>query len=132
MTTAEEVRDLPVTQNLDRPMTVQEQTNLSITIHRILTEVMVKEAHYGALPGTDQPTLLQPGAEKICTASRLAPKPRVEDLSEPDNNRYRYRVHVALYTIATNLFVGEAVGECSTDEEKYQWREALSEDEWNY
>ncbi len=120
-------QELPVTQNLHRPMTVNEVLIQSQIVQQVLAHCMVEGIHYGKIPGTDKKTLLQPGAEKICTTFRLAPKYDVEDLSEPHNNFYRYRVRCNLYTISDGLFVGSAVGECSSLEEKYQWEAALSQ-----
>ncbi len=131
-------QDLPTTTNLDRPMTTRELLQQGQLIHDVLTKVMVgptpdrpQGIHYGIVPGTEKPTLLQPGAEKICALFRLAPKARVEDLSEPDHNYYRFRVHVSLHTIRDGLFVGEAIGSASSLEEKHQWRRAICQQEWD-
>ncbi len=124
-------QDLPSTQNLDRPMSAGELTRQALLIQEILEKVMVEGVHYGIIPGTgNKKTLFQPGAEKICSTFRLAPKARVEDLSEPHNNLYRFRVAVGLYTIHSGLFVGEAVGSASSLEEKYQWEKAVCDEHW--
>src|SRR5690349_12160789 len=106
-------QELPVTQNLDRSMTAGELTKQAQLIQDILEQVMVDGVHFGIIPGTEKPTLYQPGAEKICATFHLAPRQSVEDLSEPHNNFFRYRVACSLYTINTGLFVGAAVGEAS-------------------
>ena len=131
MTTELIPQELPIVASQDRPLTVQEVSQQSLVIHRILTEVMVEGIHYGKIPGTDKPTLLQPGAEKICATFRLAPKYDVEDLSEPHNNLFRYRVKCSIYTIRDGYFVGSAVGEASTAEEKYQWQRAVCQEQWD-
>lgn len=127
MTTELQEQDLPAVVNLDRPMSVNEVLTQSMIVHEILTRVMVNDIHYGTLPGCKKPSLYQPGAEKICVTFRLAPKFDVEDLSEPRENFYRYRVKCSLYTIRDGLFVGSAMGEASTAEEKYQWEAALNQ-----
>jgi len=124
------MQELPTAVDTGRALTVQEMTAQSMVIHRILNEVMVEGIHYGKVPGTDKPTLLQPGAEKIAATFRLAPKYHVEDLSEPHNNFYRYRVACSLYTIRDGLFVGSAVGEASSAEEKYSWERAICEEHY--
>ncbi len=131
-------QDLPTTQNLDQYMTAGELTKQARLIQDILEKVMVgptadnpQGVHYGIVPGTKKPTLLQPGAEKICATFRLAPKYAVEDLSEPHNNFYRYRVICSLYTIRDGLFVGSACGESCSAEEKYQWEKAVCQEEWD-
>ena len=127
MTAELEHRDLPVAVNVDRPMTVQEIKAQQLIIQRVLDEVMVDGIHYGVIPGTEKPTLYQAGAEKICATFRLAPRYDVEDLSEPHNNFYRFRVKCSIHTIRDSYFVGSAVGEASSAEEKYAWERALNE-----
>lgn len=129
-----QVQDLPVVANIDRPMSTKELLDQSQRIHDVLKLVMVgptpdnpQGVHYGIIPGTDKPTLYQAGAEKICATFRLAPKYEVEDLCEVHNNLYRYRVKCSLYTIRDSYFVGSAMGEASSMEEKYQWEKALNE-----
>lgn len=131
MTTDMIPQELPIVANPDRPLTVQEVSAQSLVIHRILTQVMVEGIHYGKIEGTDKPTLLQPGAEKICATFRLAPKYDVEDLSEPHSNLFRYRVKCSIHTIRDGYFVGSAVGEASTAEEKYQWQRAVCQEQWD-
>jgi hypothetical protein len=131
MSTELQTQDLPVVTNIDRPMSVHEVMNQSITIHEILTRVMVDGIHYGVIPGTDKPTLYQAGAEKICATFRLAPKYEVDDLCDPRENIYRYRVKCSLYTIRDGIFVGSAVGEASSAEEKYQWERAVCQKHWD-
>lgn len=43
-----------------------------------MKRVMQKDVHYGVIPGTQKPSLLQPGAEKLCLMFRLAPDYAVE------------------------------------------------------
>jgi len=112
-------------------MSVHEVMNQSLTIHEILTRVMVDGIHYGVIPGTEKPTLYQAGAEKICATFRLAPKYDVEDLCDPAENFYRYRVKCSLYTIRDGFFVGSAIGEASSAEEKYQWEKAVCQKHWD-
>jgi hypothetical protein len=108
-------------------MSVQELTAQALKINHILEAVMTEDIHYGVIPGTVKKTLFQAGAEKICMTFRLAPRYEVDDLSEPHNNFYRYRAKCLLVTIRDGLFVGSAMGEASTAEEKYQWEKAVSE-----
>lgn len=131
MTTELTAQELPSISSLDRPMTSGDLTKQALLVQEILDKVMVDGVHYGKIPGTDKPTLYQPGAEKICATFHLAPKQAVEDLSEPHNNFYRYRVACSLYTIRDGLFVGAAVGEASSAEEKYQWERAVCQEHFD-
>lgn len=131
MSTEVQPQDLPAVTNVERPMSVNELLKQSLSIHEVLTRVMVKDVHYGVIPGTPKPTLYQAGAEKICSTFRLAPRYEVEDLCEPHNNFYRYRVKCSLVTIRDGLFVGSAMGEASSAEEKYQWEKAVCQKQWD-
>jgi len=125
-------QELPITQNIDHPMTAGELTKQALLVQDILEKVMVEDVHYGIIPGTgNKKTLYQPGAEKICSTFHLAPKYAVEDLSEPHNNFYRYRVICSLYTIRDGMFVGSACGEASTAEEKYTWQRAICQEQFD-
>lgn len=113
----------------ERPMTLQEvkaQVNL---IQQVLREVMKQGEHYGVIPGTQKPTLYKPGSEKILSTFRLAVDPEVEDLSTPDEARYRIRCKIL--TMDTGRFIGAGVGECSSNEMKYKWRAAVCEAEYD-
>jgi hypothetical protein len=56
-------------------------------------------------------------------------KPVVEDLSTADE--IRYRVHAECFVQATGNLLGVGVGEASTNEEKYKWRSAVCQEEFD-
>ena len=41
-------------------------------IQRVMRDVMKDGEHYGVIPGTNKPSLLKPGAEKLCTIFGLS------------------------------------------------------------
>ena len=105
---------------------VKAQVNL---IQSVMAKVMKKDVHYGTVPGCgDKPTLLKPGAEKIMATFRLSAEPVIEDLSTDDEIRYRITVRMLS---RLGEFVGAGIGECSSNEEKYKWRKAVCEEEFN-
>lgn len=100
---------------------IRAQVNL---IQEVMKAVMQKDQHFGVVPGCgNKPTLLKPGAEKLMMTFRLAVDPQVEDLSANGERRFRVITRVTSQTSA--MFLGSGVGECSSDEEKYKWREAV-------
>ncbi len=106
-------------------MQIRAQVN---RIQEVMKAVMKKGVHYGTVPGCgDKPTLLKPGAEKIMATFRLAADPQAEDLSGPDEVRYRVKV---LILAADGSFVGAGIGECSSEEEKYKWKKAVCDEEF--
>jgi hypothetical protein len=97
-------------------------------IQQVQKAVMKKDTHYGVIPGCQKPSLYKAGAEVLATTFRLAVDPEVIDLSSRDE--IRYRVRVKLTSIINGNFVGVGIGECSTNEEKFMWRKAVCDEEF--
>ena len=104
---------------------VRAQVNL---MQDVMQEVMIKDTHYGVIPGTKQPSLYKAGAEKIMSTFRLAADPEVEQIGA--DGEVAYRVKVRILTASGN-FLGAGIGECSSSEEKYAWRAALCDEEFD-
>jgi len=99
------------------------------TVQQVMQAVMKQNVHYGAIPGAgDKPTLLKSGAEVLCMTFRIADSYRVTDLSV--NGAIRYRVECLGAHQDTGVVLGSGLGECSTDEEKYKWRKAVCDEEF--
>jgi hypothetical protein len=97
-------------------------------MHEIMRRVMKEGTHYGKIPGCQQNTLLQPGSQLLSVAFCVGHDPRVEDLSGP--GEIRYRVTDRVFDQKTGETITFGVGECSSNEEKYAWRRASSDDEF--
>lgn len=114
---------------IDRGMLpVAEVTSRVRRIQEVMASLMKDGVHYGTIPGTPKPTLYQPGAELLCLTFRIAATPRVEDLGTDDT--VRYRVTMQATSQVSGEMLGEGVGECSSDEEKYRWRRPVCDEEW--
>lgn len=97
------------------------------TIQEVMKAVMIKDVHYGIIPGCKKPSLYKPGSEVLLATFQIATSIHVTDLSTDDCIRYQVRV---IGTHApTGVLLGEGIGECSSNEEKYKWRKAW-DDEW--
>jgi len=121
------MNNLAVTEQRGTPMAAAEvraQVNL---IQEVMRSVMKEGTHYGKVPGCDNPTLLKPGAEKIMATFRLAADPEILNMSGQDEVRYQVKVRLIA---SSGVMVGAGVGECSTNEEKYKWRRAICEQEF--
>lgn len=92
-------------------------------IQAVMQQAMKENEHYGVIPGTNKPTLLKPGAEKLCLTFRLAPKPEVHETWH-DDGHYTVRAVMTLTHIPTGNFVAAGEGLCSTREAKYAYRNA--------
>ena len=97
-------------------------------IQEVMSKIMQQDTHYGVIPYTDKPTLFKAGSEVLLTTFRIAVDPEVEDLSEDGEIRYRVRAKGIHQT--TSILIGVGVGECSSTEEKYAWRDAVCDEEF--
>lgn len=105
-----------------RELSIQELKHQADLIKQAIKEVMVENHHFGKIPGCgDKPTLLKPGAEKLCLLFRLAPKYEIITGGLTGGHR-EYEVICNLIHISTGQFVGQGVGICSTMESKYRYR----------
>jgi len=99
-------------------------------IREVMEAVMKVNVHYGVIPGTQKPTMYQPGADVLNVTFRIAPKiGHLEDLSNEDEVRYRVTVQ-GIHQVSGEL-LAEGIGECSSSEEKYRWRRPVCDAEFN-
>ena len=91
-------------------------------IQDLTKRAMVPNVDYGVIPGTKKPTLLKPGAEKMCVMFRLAPKYATTKTFHADGHlTVESSCEILDYT---GVFLGEASAMCSTREAKYAYRRA--------
>jgi len=116
-------------QTVNQTRTVGDIKSHVNVIKQILDDVMIKDTHYGVIPGCGtKPALLKAGAEKILATFMLAAEFVIDDLSTEDNKFYR--VEARLTHQGTKTFMGSGIGECSSLESKYAWRVAVCEEEY--
>jgi hypothetical protein len=103
-------------------LTVHELKQRVNMVQQAMGSVMRDKVHYGTIPGVSKPSLWKPGSELLLSMFRIAVIPRVEDLGI--NGEVHYRV-TCQGVLPNGEIVGEGVGECSSEEEKYKWRSAV-------
>lgn len=94
-------------------------------IQQCMQAVMKRDEHYGVIPGTQgrdgkppKPTLLKPGAEKLCLMFRLDPEYDVVDKVETAS-LIRFTIRCTLTHIPTGLRTASGLGSCNSNEDKY-------------
>ena len=108
-------------------------------IQQAMKAVMREGEHYGVIPGTGRknpetgkeegkPTLLKPGAEKLCFLFRLAPSYETIETDLPGGHK-SFQVRCRLHHISSGALVSEGVGICTTLEGKYRYRKEVLKDE---
>jgi hypothetical protein len=118
-------------------MSVKEHKEQIQTIQRLMKDVMKEhnpdkgiEGHYGVVPGCGtKKVLLKAGAEKILATFRIGVDTEVTDLSTPDERRYR--IKTIGRSMITGSLISTGIGECSTEEKKFKWREAVCKEEFD-
>lgn len=93
-------------------------------LQAFVAQVMVKGTDYGVIPGTgNRPTLLQPGAQKLCEiygfAVTFEDGGSTLDWSEP---LFFFRKRCVLTSRRDGHFVCDGIGSCNSREDRYAWR----------
>jgi hypothetical protein len=109
----------------------QRLTALKIAQKRMATiqrEMMEKDVDYGVIPGTgDKPTLLKPGAERLCAFHKLVPTFE-ETVTLGDgitSPHIRVSTKCSLHYLTDDgPIVGQGVGAANSWEKKYRYRDA--------
>jgi hypothetical protein len=95
----------------------------------VTRNLMIPDVDYGTIPGASKPTLLKPGAERLCTLFGLSPElhevEAVEDWTGENHAGepffyYRYKVRL----MKNGLLLGEGIGSANSWESKYRYRAA--------
>jgi len=92
-------------------------------IKETASRAMEENVDFGKIPGTDKPTLLKPGAEKLAVLFKLDPEPENEKRWE-ENGHLTVVSRTTLYDKESGVRCGTGEAICSTREKKYAKRQA--------
>jgi len=92
-----------------------------------ISEALRKSIDYGAIPGTDKPTLLKPGAEKLSTFFGLAPtfstiEKELDWTGEHHGGEPFFYFHYRCRLMRGDILAAESEGSASSWEKKYRYR----------
>jgi len=114
---------------LEAPLTAPQVKARVNLIQEVMKSVMKEGTHYDTIKGCgDKKMLLKPGAEVLLCTFNVSGEPVIEDCSTLDD--IHYRIKMILRNVNTGAIVGYGVGEGSSNEEKYKWRKAVCEEEF--
>lgn len=108
---------------VDPEMSIEQLLEQNRLIIEAQEKAMRPNEHYGVIPGTNKPTLLKPGAEKLCVLFRLAPHYERDIIWHPDDHMTAV-VTCTLRHILSGNVVAQGEGLCTTKESKYAYRTA--------
>lgn len=110
-------------------LSIGEAVQRRVALVEFVQQVMKSGVDFGVIPGTQKPTLLKPGAEKLCTlfglTSRFQLLRAVEDWKGEGSEGepfFYYLYHCQLWRDA--LLIAEGDGSCNSWEQKYRYRDA--------
>jgi len=84
----------------------------------IVQSTLKEKKDYGIIPGTDKPTLLKPGAEKILMMMGLRSEFEIVDSTRDwEKGFFQYQVKCKLHK--GDMLITEGFGACNTKEKKY-------------
>jgi hypothetical protein len=107
-----------------------QRMNRMIEVQR---DVMKPDVDYGKIPGCDKPTLLKPGAELLCMTFRIGDRMALGyPMREIDQDgNITFTVIMEFYDQSTGITIGQGMGVASTAEEKYAWKRAVCQAEYD-
>lgn len=86
----------------------------------VVQKTLKKDQDYGEIPGTNKPTLLKPGGEKICMLFGLNPEYEFLQTTEDyDKEFFSYNIRCTLFR--SGQPVAQGVGSCNSKEKKYRY-----------
>jgi len=85
---------------------------------KVIQSTLHQNHDFGIVPGTDKPTLLKPGAEKILMMMGLRSEFEIVDSTRDfEKGFFQYQVRCKLYR--GGMLITEGLGSCNTKERKY-------------
>ena len=97
---------------------VQATMNKITQFQQVIQKTLHQGHDFGIIPGTDKPTLLKPGAEKILMMMGLQSEFEIVDSTRDfEKGFFQYQVRCKL--LRGNTVITEGLGACNTRERKY-------------
>lgn len=97
---------------------VQATMNKISQFQQVIQKTLHQGHDFGVIPGTDKPTLLKPGAEKILMMMGLRSEFEIVDSTRDfEKGFFQYQVRCKL--LKGDMVITEGLGACNTRERKY-------------
>lgn len=89
-------------------------------LNEFVTQMMQEGVDYGRIEGYSKPTLLKPGAEKLCDAFGFSKQVDViQRIEEWEKGFFAYEVKVTLINKQTGMMEAEGIGSCNSREKSF-------------
>lgn len=108
-------------------ITLSEAQDRIIMLQAYVKDMMVAGVDYGYIPGCQKPSLLKPGAEKLCDIFGFSKQIEVIDrVVDWEKGIFSYEVKAILINKRTGLVEAEGLGCCNSMEMKYRQQDGFS------
>ena len=108
-------------------LTPEEATQRIQALNEFVQSSMVKGIDYGLINGFSKPTLLKPGAEKLCDAFGFSKTVDVVNRIEQwETGVFSYEVKVTLSNKGTGVIEAEGIGSCNSKEAAYRYSDSFT------
>ena len=108
-------------------MTFTEAQKRLQMLQTYVKEMMIPGLDYGIIPGCPKPSLLKPGAEKLCDIYGLSKLVTITNRIEDwEKGFFSYEVKTTLINKRTGFVEAEGLGSCNSKERKYKSQDAFS------
>ncbi|WP_313558834.1 hypothetical protein [Ruminiclostridium cellobioparum] len=102
-------------------ITIKEAKKRIDILKKFVDELMTPGIDYGIVPGVNKPTLLKPGAEKLCDAFGFSKRVEVTNrLEDWYRGVFHYEVLVTLICKRSGMIEAEGIGCCNSKESAYK------------
>jgi hypothetical protein len=109
----------------DMLLVLQEEGEVRALVRQFVHEQMVQGTDYGVIPGTKEPTLLKPGAEKLFDLFRCKPEYEVMVRTvDIVSGLYSYEIRCKAVGRESGIVMNEGMGSASSYESRYRYRNA--------
>lgn len=97
------------------------------SLKQFVNELMTEGVDYGRLEGFEKPTLLKPGAEKLCDIFGFSKRVCINNRNEDwEKGLFAYEVKIILVSKRTRLKEAEGIGSCNSREKVYVGKDPFS------
>lgn len=102
-------------------ITIKEAKKRIDILKKFVDELMTPGIDYGIVPGVNKPTLLKPGAEKLCDVFGFSKRVEVTNrLEDWYRGVFHYEVRVTLICKRSGMIEAEGIGCCNSKESAYK------------
>jgi hypothetical protein len=104
---------------------LKEDTEQRALLQMYVSQHMKTGTDYGVIPGTNKPTLLKPGAEKLTDLFRCTPSfDLIEKIEDWEKGLFHYTFRVRITSRDAGTVLAEGFGSANSREGRYRWRNA--------